>query len=103
MSDAVSFRPMTAADIETVLKIEYAAFSHPWTRGIFTDALTAVLLDNLVLDPREDLGVDHDSFGPRRYPKGRVLHVLRLLPEDRRQELLLRRKFCLALRSDLAD
>jgi len=41
MSDAVSFRPMTAADIETVLKIEYAAFSHPWTRGIFTDALTA--------------------------------------------------------------
>jgi len=40
MSD-VSFRPMTAADIETVLKIEYAAFSHPWTRGIFTDALTA--------------------------------------------------------------
>src|SRR5690606_40160471 len=41
MSDAVSFRPMTAADIETVLKIEYAAFSHPWTRGIFTDALSA--------------------------------------------------------------
>ncbi|HBZ99478.1 MAG TPA: ribosomal-protein-alanine N-acetyltransferase, partial [Pseudomonas sp.] len=41
MSDAVSFRPMTAADIETVLKIEYAAFSHPWTRGIFNDALTA--------------------------------------------------------------
>jgi ribosomal-protein-alanine N-acetyltransferase len=41
MSDAISFRPMTAADIDTVLKIEYAAFSHPWTRGIFTDSLTA--------------------------------------------------------------
>ena len=41
MSDAVSFRPMTAADIEAVLKIEYAAFSHPWTRGIFNDALSA--------------------------------------------------------------
>ena len=41
MSDAVSFRPMTAADIEAVLKIEYAAFSHPWTRGIFHDALSA--------------------------------------------------------------
>lgn len=41
MNDAVSFRPMTAADLETVLKIEYAAFSHPWTRGVFSDALTA--------------------------------------------------------------
>ncbi|WP_028239636.1 ribosomal protein S18-alanine N-acetyltransferase [Stutzerimonas azotifigens] len=40
-SDAISFRPMTAADLEAVLKIEYAAFSHPWTRGIFQDSLTA--------------------------------------------------------------
>lgn len=39
MSDAVTFRRMTEADLETVLKIEYAAFSHPWTRGIFLDAL----------------------------------------------------------------
>lgn len=39
MSDAVSFRPMTEADLDTVLKIEYAAFSHPWTRGTFTDGL----------------------------------------------------------------
>ncbi|MCP8467879.1 ribosomal protein S18-alanine N-acetyltransferase [Pseudomonas sp. ZM23] len=39
MSDAVSFRPMTEADLDAVLKIEYAAFSHPWTRGIFTDGL----------------------------------------------------------------
>ncbi len=39
MSDAVTFRPMTEADIDAVLKIEYAAFSHPWTRGIFLDGL----------------------------------------------------------------
>jgi len=39
MNDAISFRPMTEADIETVLKIEYAAFSHPWTRGIFLDSI----------------------------------------------------------------
>ncbi len=39
MSDALSFRPMTEADLEAVLKIEYAAFSHPWTRGIFLDSL----------------------------------------------------------------
>ena len=30
---------MTEADLETVLKIEYAAYSHPWTRGIFLDGL----------------------------------------------------------------
>ena len=39
MSDAISFRPMTEADLDAVVKIEYAAFSHPWTRGIFTDVL----------------------------------------------------------------
>ncbi|WP_349573465.1 ribosomal protein S18-alanine N-acetyltransferase [Azotobacter salinestris] len=39
MSDAISFRPMIEADLDAVLKIEYAAFSHPWTRGIFQDAL----------------------------------------------------------------
>ncbi|PAU64992.1 ribosomal-protein-alanine N-acetyltransferase [Pseudomonas sp. PIC25] len=39
MSDALSFRPMSEADLEAVLKIEYAAFSHPWTRGIFLDSL----------------------------------------------------------------
>lgn len=39
MSDAVTFRRMTEADIDTVLKVEYAAYSHPWTRGIFLDGL----------------------------------------------------------------
>lgn len=39
MNDTISFRPMTEADLDAVLKIEYAAFSHPWTRGIFLDAL----------------------------------------------------------------
>jgi len=39
VSDAISFRPMTEADLDAVLRIEYAAFSHPWTRGIFLDGL----------------------------------------------------------------
>lgn len=39
MSEAVTFRRMTEADLDAVLKIEYAAFSHPWTRGIFLDGL----------------------------------------------------------------
>lgn len=39
MPDTLSFRRMGEADIEQVLKIEYAAYSHPWTRGIFLDGL----------------------------------------------------------------
>ena len=38
MSEPV-FRPMTEADVEAVLNIEFAAFSHPWTRGIFLDCV----------------------------------------------------------------
>ena len=32
-------RPMREGDLETVLAIERAAYSHPWTRGIFEDCL----------------------------------------------------------------
>lgn len=39
--DAINFRLMTMNDLDTVLKIEYAAFSHPWTRGIFADAINS--------------------------------------------------------------
>lgn len=41
MSDAIHFRPMVETDLDAVLKIEYAAFSHPWTRGLFADALNS--------------------------------------------------------------
>src|SRR5690554_7187413 len=34
-----TFRPMTEADVEAVLKIEFSAFSRPWTRGIFLDCI----------------------------------------------------------------
>ena len=33
------FQPMKETDVESVLKIEFAAFSHPWTRGIFLDCV----------------------------------------------------------------
>lgn len=33
------FRRMSEADVESVLSIEFAAFSHPWTRGIFLDCI----------------------------------------------------------------
>lgn len=51
MSETISFRPMTEADIEAVLSIECVAFSHPWSRGIFLDSLKSydcwVMFDGL--------------------------------------------------------
>ena len=36
---APHFCRMADADVESVLSIEFAAFSHPWTRGIFLDCI----------------------------------------------------------------
>src|SRR6185437_8475505 len=69
----------------------------------FADPLAAVLLDHLVLYAREDLDVDHHAFHARRNLERRVLHVLRLLAEDRREQLLFRAQLGLALWRDLAD
>lgn len=35
------FRPMRAADLDRVMEIEPALYSHPWTRGNFDDSLVA--------------------------------------------------------------
>ena len=36
-----SFRPMQMADLDHVMEIENVVYSHPWTRGNFSDSLTA--------------------------------------------------------------
>lgn len=38
---SLRFRPMTEADLETVVRIERAAYPYPWTRGHFLDCLQA--------------------------------------------------------------
>ena len=35
----LSFRRMQESDLDAVLAVEFAAFSHPWTRGIFLDCI----------------------------------------------------------------
>jgi [ribosomal protein S18]-alanine N-acetyltransferase len=35
------FRPMLATDLDRVMDLEPALYSHPWTRGNFSDSLTA--------------------------------------------------------------
>ena len=39
ISETLSFRQMTESDLDSVLKIECSAFSHPWTRAIFLDGM----------------------------------------------------------------
>src|SRR5690606_28768730 len=68
------------------------------------DALTALLLEERIIDATaEHLNVDDRAFHARRHLERTVLHVLRLLTEDRGEQLLLGRQLRLALRRDLAD
>lgn len=43
MNDMISYRKMTEADIDGVLKIEQEAFSLPWTRDAFVQEMTTNL------------------------------------------------------------
>lgn len=43
MSNSISYRKMTAADIDGVLKIEQESFSLPWTRDAFVQEMTTNL------------------------------------------------------------
>ena len=37
----VHLQPLTLAQLDAVLAVEQCAYTHPWTRGNFTDALAA--------------------------------------------------------------
>ena len=41
---------MTVADLDVVMAIECAAYTHPWTRGNFIDSLASGYLARLALD-----------------------------------------------------
>ena len=68
--------------------------------GFLDLARALVLLDAVA---GEDLHVDDGAVHARRHAQRAVLHVGRLLAEDRAQQLLFRRQLRLALRRDLAD
>lgn len=48
-------RPMAVGDLDAVLAIELAAYSHPWSRGNFVDSLAAGYLAWLRLDAGQQL------------------------------------------------
>lgn len=41
MTDKVAFYPMQEDDLDRVVALEQTAFSHPWTRQLYSDALTS--------------------------------------------------------------
>lgn len=41
MTDCVQFRLMQADDLDRVVTLDQHAFSHPWTRALYLDALTS--------------------------------------------------------------
>lgn len=49
MSDSVSFRPMTEEDLDQVMEVEQAAFTHPWSRQLFLDGLSMPSYDCWVM------------------------------------------------------
>lgn len=52
MPDSLTFRPMVASDLDTVVAIEQRAFSHPWSRALYEDALTGYQCHVLEQDDR---------------------------------------------------
>lgn len=52
----LSWRAMTASDLDAVLVIEQGAYSHPWTRGQFADSLASGHQAWLLLEDQELLG-----------------------------------------------
>jgi ribosomal-protein-alanine N-acetyltransferase len=51
------FQPMLPKDVDAVMQVELAAFSHPWTRGIFLDCIKPGYESWLLF--REDQQVGH--------------------------------------------
>lgn len=50
------FEPLTLARLDQVLDVEQQAYSHPWTRGNFTDAMASGYEAQLLLGGEELLG-----------------------------------------------
>ena len=57
----LSLRPMHMGDLDTIMQIEPTIYSHPWTRGNFSDSLNSgysawILKDTVMEDKAEMIG-----------------------------------------------
>lgn len=55
-SNTYTYQPMAPADIDQVLCVEQTAYSHPWTRGNFIDALAAGYEAQLLIQDTSVIG-----------------------------------------------
>ena len=94
----LTHRPMTVADLDAVLAIEVAAYSHPWTRGNFIDSLAAGYRAELRLDDAghlvgycialpgfEETHLLNLSVAPARQRAGHGWALLQRLADEARQ------------------
>jgi len=53
-ASSITYRPMSAADLQTVMQVEKRAYAFPWSEGIFRDCISAgydcrlLCLDNVI-------------------------------------------------------
>jgi [ribosomal protein S18]-alanine N-acetyltransferase len=48
-------RPMTVRDLDAVVAVETRSYSHPWSRGNFTDSLAAGYVAEVLVDGADEL------------------------------------------------
>jgi [ribosomal protein S18]-alanine N-acetyltransferase len=55
----LSLRPMQTADLDAIMQIEPTIYSHPWTRGNFSDSLnsgySAWVLEDTVMEEKSEM------------------------------------------------
>ncbi len=73
-----TLRPMTRADLDTVVAVEISAYGHPWTRGNFADSLASGYLCEALPDCAADSG-EAPSFAGRA-PSGAICAYFVAMP-----------------------
>ena len=56
MNPQYQFRPMTEADLDAIMEIEPHIYSHPWSRGNFSDSLVSGYSAWVLLDGAKIIG-----------------------------------------------
>ena len=70
--DAVRFRPMTLADVASVVAVERSSYLFPWSEGVFRDCIRVGYLCRVV-----EFGSDVVGYGIMSYGAGEA-HILNI-------------------------
>jgi [ribosomal protein S18]-alanine N-acetyltransferase len=70
--DSVRFRPMTLADVPSVVGVERSSYAFPWSEGVFRDCIRVGYLCRVV-----ESGTDVVGYGIMSYGAGEA-HILNI-------------------------